>query len=353
MEKKRKKRPNGLLLLVIVLAVILAGLILVYINISGVKPVLQFAGQYITTKDGSDAIRSRRTRSDKPYALTNGQKYYKELVNKNNINVLIIGPDETSGNYDTLMIVSVDDENNVVKMINIPRDLYIDYSDEFKNDLKKVWSKYASSKGIYKINASHTLGKRVNYKNGEGRFGNPEYDFTVDVIEEVFNVYIDDIVYIKPSSVRKVVDYFGGVKIDVPYRMKYSDPTQNLNIDIEKGLQTLNGKDAEGFLRFRQGYDEKGKFKNLGDIERKKNQVAFVKAFIDQHLNLKNLNKIISIFNDLSSYIDTSISDAKEAAEYGKAAEELYRNKFTQESEEIECKDVTIDGIYYLKLRDK
>ncbi|HHY65131.1 MAG TPA: LCP family protein [Clostridiaceae bacterium] len=353
MGKKRKRGMNGPLVLVIVLAMILAGLIIVYINISGVKPVLQFAGQYITTKDGADAIRARRTRSDKPYELTDGQKYYKELVNKNNINVLIIGPDETSGNYDTMMIVSVDDENNVVKMINIPRDLYIKYSDEFKQDLKKAWSKYASSKGIFKINASHTLGKRVNYKNSEGRFKNPEYDFTADLIEEVFGVYIDDVIFIKPASVRKVVDYFGGVEIDVPYRMKYSDPTQNLEIDIEKGLQKLNGKDAEGFLRFRQGYDEKGKFKNYGDIERKKNQVAFVKAFINQHLNLNNLGKIINIFNDLSSYIDTSVSDTKEAAEYGKLAEELYRNKFTQESEEIECKDEFIDGIYYLILREK
>ncbi len=354
MGKRKKSEANGLLALVIVLAAILAGVIFIYIEVV-VKdePVFKFVRQILTPEDGGDTIRSRREASGKPYNLTDEQRYYKDLVDKNNINVLIIGPDETSGNYDTLMIVSLDDENNIVKLINIPRDLYIQYSTEFKNELKKAWPKYTSSKGIYKINAAHLLGKRVNYKNGEGRFKNPEYDFTADIIEEVFGVYIDDIVYIKPSSLRKIVDYFGGVEIDVPYLMKYSDPVQNLEINIKKGLQTLNGKDAEGFVRYRQGVDENGKYKSIGDIERKKNQVAFVKAFINQHLNVRNLGKIITIFNDLSSYVDSSVSSPEQAGDYGKVAKKLYSSKFTQESEEIECKNVNIDGIYYLELRTK
>lgn len=353
MSKKKKNGTNKLILLVIVLAAVLAGVIYVYINVVKDDPVFQFVGQLISTKDGADSIRSRRTATDKPYDLTDNQRYFKELVNENNINVLIIGPDETSGSYDTLMIVSLDDQNNVAKIINLPRDIYVDYSTEFKDDLKKAWSSYASSKGIYKINAAHVLGKRVNYKNGEGRFKNSEYDFTADVIEEIFDIYIDDVVFIKPSSFRKVVDYFGGVEIDVPYLMKYSDPTQDLKIDIKKGLQVLDGKNAEGFVRYRQGVDEKGKHKSIGDIERKNNQVAFAKAFISQHLNLKNLGKIITIFNDLNSYIDSSIKDPKQAGEYGKVAEKLYSNKFTQENEEIECEDINIKGIYYLEIRQK
>lgn len=353
MSKNKKNSTNRLLALVIVLAIILAGVIYIYINVIKEDPVFQFIGRVLSPTDGADSIRARREASEKPYALTNSQKYYKDLVNEDSINVLIIGPDKTSGSYDTLMVISLDDQNNITKIINLPRDIYIDYSSEFKNDLKKVWSSYASSKGIYKINASHVLGKRVNYMNGEGRFKNPEYDFTADIIEEVFNIYIDDIVFVKPSSFIKVVDYFGGVEIDVPYRMKYSDPTQDLKIDIKKGLQTLDGKDAEGFVRYRQGVDEKGKFKNIGDIERKNNQVAFVKAFINQHLNLKNLGKFITIFNDLNSYIDSSVKDPKVAGEYGKVAEKLYSNKFTQESEEIECENVNIEGIYYLEIHRK
>jgi hypothetical protein len=69
-------------------------------------------------------------------------------------------------------------------------------------------------------------------------------------------------------------------------------------------------------------------------------------------MNLKNLGKIITIFNDLNSYIETSVN-AREAGEYGKLAETLYKNKFTKVSEEIECKNVDIGGIYYLKISQK
>ncbi|NLL68318.1 MAG: LCP family protein [Clostridiaceae bacterium] len=347
-----KKGNNGLLILVIILSIILVGVMGLYFYIVKDDPVFQFIGRIISTKDGAESIRSRRESNDKPYDLTNNQRYSKDLVDKNNINILIIGPDETSSNYDTLMIASIDDENNTVKLINLPRDIYIDYSDKFKKDLKKKWSSYSKSKGIYKINAAHLLGEKVNYMDGKGRFGKAQYDFTADIIEEIFNIYIDDYIYIKPSSFRKLVDYFGGVEIDVPYLMKYKDPTQNLDINIKKGLQTLNGKDAEGFVRYRQGIDEKGKYKSIGDIERKNNQTTFVKAFLDQHMNLKNLGKIITIFNDLNSYIETSVN-AREAGEYGKLAETLYKNKFTKVSEEIECKNVDIGGIYYLKISQK
>lgn len=347
-----KNNSNGLLILVIVLSIILVGVVGLYVYIVKDDPVFQFIGRIINPEDGADSIRSRRKAADRPFDLTNNQRYYKNLVDKNNINILIIGPDETSNNYDTLMIVSLDDENNIVKLINLPRDIYIDYSENLKKEIKKVWSSYSKSKGIYKINAAHLLGEKVNYKDGKGRFGKAEYDFTADIIEEVFDIYIDDFVYIKPSSFRKLIDYFGGVEIDVPYLMKYNDPTQDLNINIKKGLQTLDGKAAEEFVRYRQGTNEKGKYKSIGDIERKNNQVAFVKAFIEQHMNLKNLSKIITIFNDLNSYIETGVK-AKEAGEYGKIAEYLYRKKFTHENEEIECKNVNIDGIYYLKISQK
>ncbi len=353
MNKKNKKTSNSLLTLVIILFIILIGVMGVYFYMVKDAPVLDFIGQFLTTKDGAEAIRNKREPSSKPYNLTNNQKYIKDLAGKDSINVLIIGTDQVAGNHDTLMLASIDDATSEVKLINLPRDIYIDYSDKVKSELKKVWPSYAKSKGLYKINASHVIGQRINYKDGKGRFNNSEYDFVADVIEEVFNIYIDDYVYIKPASFRKVVDYFGGVYIDVPYLMKYSDPTQNLEINIPKGPKLLKGKDAEGFVRYRQGVNEKGKYKSIGDIERKNNQVTFTKAFIDQHLSLKNLGKFIKIFNDLYEYVDSSVEETKKAGEYGKLAEVLYRNKLTINSENIECKDANIDGIYYLKIKQK
>jgi LCP family protein required for cell wall assembly len=351
-ERPKRKRNKWKLIAILELIVIIALAIFgFYDHVIKDSPTFQFVGRVVSPEDGGKSIRDRRVKTEKPYNITDNQRYYKSLVDENNINVLIIGPDVSGANYDTLMVASLDDQNNVVKLINLPRDIYIDYSDEVKSRLKEVWSSYSSSKGIYKINAAHSIGKRIGYKEGEGRFGTPEYDFTADLIEEVFGIHIDDFAFVKPSSFKRVVDYFGGVEIDVPYLMKYKDPTQDLEINIEKGLQTLNGAQAEGFVRYRQGVTESGKYKSIGDIERKKNQVTFVKAFIDQHMTLKNIGKIITIFNDMDSYIKSSIDNPQEAAEYGKVAEKLYNNKFTFASEEIECSDFNKGGIYYLKLK--
>ncbi len=346
--KKNKWKVVAIIEMIVLIIVSVLGL---YGHVIKNMPAFRFIDRVLSPVDGSSTIIDRRDKDNKPYQLTKNQKYYKGLVDENSINILVIGPDEGGANYDTLMIASLDDQNNIVKLINLPRDIYIEYSSDVKNKLKKVWSSYSSSKGIFKINAAHTLGKRLEYKDGKGRFGSAEYDFTADLIEEVFDIYIDDFVLIKPSSFEKVVDYFGGVKIDVPYLMKYKDPTQNLTINIKKGLQTLNGSQAEGFVRYRQGTDENGKHKSIGDVERKNNQVAFVKAFMDQHLNLKNLGKIITIYNDLDKYVISSVNQPEEAGEYGKIAEKLYKNKFTQASSEIECEDIKIDGVYYLKLK--
>ncbi|NMA66448.1 MAG: LCP family protein, partial [Clostridiaceae bacterium] len=320
-------------------------------NVIKDSDAIKFIGRIVSSEDSGDIIRNRRKNKNKPYNITDNQKYYKSLVDKDNINILLIGPDESGTNYDTMLIASIDDKNNIVKLINLPRDIYIEYSNEVKNELKKVWPSYTKSKGIYKINAAHTLGKRIKYKDSKGRFNNPEFDFTCDLIEEVFGIFIDDLVYLKPSSLRRVVDYFGGVEIDVPYLMKYNDPTQNLTINIKKGLQILDGEKAEGFVRYRQGIDENGKYKSIGDIERKKNQITFVNAFIDQHLTLKNIGKIVTIFNDLSSYVTSSIDNGEKAGEYGKLAKKLHSNNFTQISEEIECSNVRIESIYYLKIK--
>jgi anionic cell wall polymer biosynthesis LytR-Cps2A-Psr (LCP) family protein len=49
----------------------------------------------------------------------------------------------------------------------------------------------------------------------------------------------------------RLVDAVGGVELDVPFHMKYDDPYQNLSIGIRPGRQTLNGKDALNFARYR------------------------------------------------------------------------------------------------------
>ena len=249
------------------------------------------------------------TQQPQELKLTNDQKYFEQLVSPNSINILITASDVVGWNFDTIMIMSIDKADKAVKMLSLPRDIYIDYSDFVTEEISKKKPALLNEKGINKINAVPSVGNAIEYKKNVGRFQRPYIDFLCDIIEEVFSIHIDDYAYVKVQGVRNIVDYFGGVYINVPILMNYHDPTQNLDIYIEPGPQTLYGRQAEGFLRFRQGYNEHGVFHNYGDIFRKKNQIAFMQAFIKQKVTLSNLAKITTIAEVIQRNIITSVTN--------------------------------------------
>lgn len=81
------------------------------------------------------------------------------------------------------------------------------------------------------------------------------------------------------------MDLVGGVEFDVPQRMYYSDPTQDLHIDLQPGLQTLNGEQAMGLVRFRKGYATQ-------DIMRTQVQQQFLRALAKKYLSVTTLTKL-------------------------------------------------------------
>lgn len=282
--------------------------------------------------------------------LTKNQKYFEQLVSPDSTNILITGPD-TYGNYDTIMIMSMDKTDKSVKIISLPRDIYIDYSDDILNRVTEAKPTLLKNKGIYKINAVPLIGNIIKYKENVGRFGKPNIDFLCDMLNEVFSIYISDYIYVKVDGVRNIIDYFGGVKIDVPILMNYYDPTQNLDIYLEPGMQLLNGKNAEGFIRFREGYNENGLLKNYGDIYRKENQVKFVQAFIAQHVTLSNLGRITTIADVITQNVMTSVKGIDAILSYGALAEEAINNNYKIESLELQCTEKNIDGSDYVLIK--
>ncbi|NLM75999.1 MAG: LCP family protein [Clostridiaceae bacterium] len=297
--------------------------------------------------------------NDKPedngpsFYLTDSQRYYKNLVNKDSTNLLLLGTEPSGFNFDTIVVLSIDEADKKVKIISFPRDIYIDYSDNVLNALKKAKPSYLKEKGINRINAVPSIGQAIGYQKNTGRFGRPYIDFIADVIEEVFGIYVHDFAYVKTSGFRTIVDYFGGVTVYVPVLMNYEDPYQDLKIYIEKGTQHLNGRQAEGYVRFRQGYDENGVFRNYGDIFRKQNQNRFIKAFISQHVTLKNLTKLGDIADIISSNVITSVKDWNSIVKYGALAEKALKDNYTIEDVEIECEEKKINGSSYVIIKTR
>lgn len=275
--------------------------------------------------------------------LTNETVYSKQLVEKGSKNILFVGSDKLSGLYDTIGILSIDKKNEKLKLIMIPRDLYIDYNAKVRHYLELHGK--ASNPGFYKINCAHNIGPYLKY---EGKFEPYSMNFLSDVIKEKFGIEVDDYVKINPEGFVQLVDLFGGVNIEVPYDMNYDDPFQDLSIHIPKGMQLLNGRDAEGFVRFRQGYNSNNELFQIGDVERKNNQIKFIKAFIKQHGTITNIDKLPGLISTLSKNLKHSIGVGDLLTSYIGHAKDVITKKYEIESITLDGKSKMMNGLYYI-----
>ena len=282
------------------------------------------------------------------HPATDGELLIGGLVEEDSVNVLIIGVDRTAYLADTMGIVSISESKQSVKLIMFSRDLYIGYADDVIKNLEKL--RHNKLPGVYKINNTYNIAKNTEkYAEGivynDNRFENHAYDFLAQVIYEKFDIWVDDFVQINTYGLVKLVDIFGGVRVYVPVYMNYNDPDQNLNIHISKGTQVLNGSQAEGFVRFRLGYDSNG---NLNvNTDRTKNQVAFLKAFYEQHAKLSNIDKIPDVINTLKKNIVHSISADDIFTKYIDILTSVVNDSYTFESVEFKLRDKRINGSAY------
>lgn len=201
------------------------------------------------------------------------------------VNVLVIGVDKTEGLSDVIMVVRYDEENNRIAAMSIPRDTYVNH-----NGTRLVNSVYGSGgiDGVSKV-VTQLTGLKINYyvQFNVGTFG-------------------------------KLVDLLDGVEFNVPQNMNYDDPVQDLHIHLKKGMQTLNGKDAESMVRFR-GYPQ-------ADLKRVEVQQDLLKELIKQKLNTEYLLKVPSIYNTIKDDIKCNMS-LTDMAKYGKSMLKLDLSK--------------------------
>lgn len=208
----------------------------------------------------------------------------------------IYGVDKNEALADVIMVGCFDKNKNTVNIISIPRDTFVIMSDEHLSELKKegLW---APADGM-KINAVHSYA---------GKKGN---EYLTEQLNELLGINIDYYFEVNLEAFIKIIDTIGGVEIDVPQRLYYSDPTQDLLINLKPGLQVLDGENAQGFVRFRQYIQ--------GDITRIEMQKLFIKELCKQALNkdviLSNAPEFISMF---FKYVKTNmkITDALKYAD--------------------------------------
>ncbi len=152
-----------------------------------------------------------------------------------------------------------------------------------------------------------------NGENGAWRKINAAYatkkgiEQTKIEIERLMGFQPDKYVIVNFEGIAAIVDAIGGVDYEVPFRMEYSDPSQNLEIDLQPGMQHLNGKQTVEFLRWRHNNDYSKQYVN-GDEGRVENQQKFLKELAKQVLQVKNATKISKIAEAVSKNVKTDFT---------------------------------------------
>ncbi len=206
----------------------------------------------------------------------------------------IVGVDEDGTRTDTIMVCCYNQTLDELTIISVPRDTLIEVSDE-AFDLMQEEFPEPGQKGM-KINAI--------YHYGAEKYGIP---LLKEELEEMIGgVEIDYYCKVSFDAFEYLIDAIGGIEFDVPMNMDYDDPTQDLSIHLKAGLQTLNGEQAEGLVRYRTGYAN-------ADIGRVSTQQAFVTALLQQLVNKDTFFKNASAYlKTFFKYVETDVklSDA-------------------------------------------
>lgn len=207
--------------------------------------------------------------------------------------IMIFGVDKEEARTDTILVAHYNSMNGRVSIVSIPRDTKVEWSDE---QIQKAQELERSYQYYSKITDMSSLGGIENLRY-----------FTIRSVEEMLDVRVDNYVVVNTKVIREIVDKLGGIEVNVPRRMEYDDNYQDLHIDLQPGLQKLNGAQAEGLLRWR--HDKSGKEQYArGDLGRIETQQIFIKAFADKVLNDLSLGKIVDLITTVYSNLKTDVS---------------------------------------------
>ncbi len=201
--------------------------------------------------------------------------------------VVILGVDERKndvGRSDTLMLLRMNRGSETVDLINIPRDTLIKYPDG-RTD---------------RINSAYAL---------QGS------DLVTQVIAAALDIPRPYYLKLNLKSFEEIVDAVGGVTLTVDRHYQYSDPYQNLEIDIPAGRQSMDGETALKYVRIRfDGVTN-------DDIARIERQQQFLIEMKNKLSSPMYYLKIPELISTLRSHVTTNIPEPDQIG----LAETLFR----------------------------
>lgn len=203
-------------------------------------------------------------------------------IEKDPFTVLLIGTDGRSAHThnwrpDVLMIVAINPKTKSIKIVSVPRDLYVEI---------------ANTNGARdKINAAAAYAYQ--------RKLDPVQNIR-ETVENLFHVPIDYYAKVNFQGFMDIVDVLGGVDVNVPFSFR-AKTIGGKTAYFEKGPAHLNGSEALAYVRMRRKDPE-------GDKGRNKRQREVVQQLVDKLTSFDVVTKFPELVKTVSYNFEYSFS---------------------------------------------
>ena len=207
--------------------------------------------------------------------VTNTNDIAKDInVTKEPFNIYVSGIDtygeiSSVSRSDVNMVISVNPSSRQILLTSIPRDYYVQLH----------------GKSGYKDKLTHA-----------GLYGT---DMSIQTLEDLLDIEINYYVKVNFSSVIKIVDAIGGIKVYSDYTFTSID-----NYNYSEGYNQVNGEEALSFARERKAFA-------AGDRQRVKNQQAVFKAIFDKCTSKDIITKYNKLLDSLYGSFVTNMPTSR------------------------------------------
>lgn len=225
-----------------------------------------------------------------------------EVDKENVVNILLIGADYQSGDVarsDSMILCTFNKHTNTITLTSIMRDMYVKIPGYKSN----------------RINVSYTFGGMQLLNK---------------TLSQNFGVEADGAVEIDFSNFEKLIDLLGGIELELNTK-----EANFINIKagskLKAGVQTLNGKEALWYSRFRKDAG--------GDFNRTNRQRIVLTILLNRYKDL-SLPELIGMMDDILPMVTTNMTK-DEILNY-------MTNLFPMlASAEIVTQRIPVEGAYY------
>lgn len=235
---------------------------------------LQFS-HTISSSNQSLFAKQTTNSSAKPKQASTATSLHKPDF-RHRINILIMGGDSRGASLygiqrsDSIMIASLNPKTKQATLMSVLRDTYTSIP----------------GYGMNRINAAFA-------------FGGPQ--LAVKTISQFLDIPIHYYVYTDFEGFIKLVNALGGIDMNVPKDMHWTDAADGhrFDINLKAGEQHLDGKTALEFVRFRHD--------NCSDFCRTQRQREFLSALAKKMKSTSALLKLPMILKEISPYVKTNM----------------------------------------------